>query len=77
MKYGENIQAVAALKPDYLGFIFYPKSPRNFTGTIPELDENIKKTGVFVNATIDFVLEQIKTHGFKAVQLHGSESVAY
>ena len=32
MKYLENIQQVAELKPDYLGFIFYEKSPRNFEG---------------------------------------------
>ena len=77
MKYQENIKAVAALQPDYLGFIFYPKSPRNFEGDIPEMDENICKTGVFVNAPIDFVVEKVKQYGFKAVQLHGSESVAY
>lgn len=77
MKHGENILNVAGLQPDYMGFIFYPKSPRNFEGVIPEMDENIKKTGVFVNAPIDFVVETVQKHGFKAVQLHGSESVAY
>lgn len=77
MKYSENIQEVAAIQPDYLGFIFYPKSPRNFEGAIPVVDENIKKTGVFVDASIAFVVEKVKQYGFKAVQLHGSESVAY
>ncbi len=77
MKYPENIQAVAALQPDYMGFIFYEKSPRNFEGTIPEIDSAINKTGVFVNAPISFVLEKVQQHGFKAVQLHGAESVAY
>ncbi|NJB81558.1 phosphoribosylanthranilate isomerase [Wenyingzhuangia aestuarii] len=77
MKHEENIKAVAGLQPDYMGFIFYPKSPRNFEGAIPKMDEHIKKTGVFVNAPIDFVLEKVKQYGFKAVQLHGSESVAY
>ena len=48
MKYPENIKAVAALEPDYLGFIFYEKSPRNFEGNIPESVDNIKKVGVFV-----------------------------
>ena len=37
MKYQENIIAVAALQPDYLGFIFHEESPRNFEGTIPEI----------------------------------------
>ncbi|WP_226913078.1 phosphoribosylanthranilate isomerase [Flavicella marina] len=70
----ENILEVAALHPDYLGFIFFEKSARNFTGEIPELPAEIIKTGVFVNATVDFVKEKIARFGFGAVQLHGKES---
>lgn len=77
MRDAENIKAVAALQPDYMGFIFYPKSPRNFEGEIPEIDEKIKKTGVFVNASIDFIIEKLNKYAFKAVQLHGTESVAF
>ncbi|WP_347174172.1 phosphoribosylanthranilate isomerase [Polaribacter uvawellassae] len=77
MKYLENIHQVAALQPDYLGFIFYEKSKRNFDGIIPELPKEIKKTGVFVNATIDEVVSKIKQHDLQAVQLHGDESVNY
>ena len=77
MKFPDNIQKVASLTPDYLGFIFYPKSPRNFEGDIPEVSDTIKKTGVFVNATIDFVLAKVKQYGFKAIQLHGSETAEY
>lgn len=73
----ENIQEVAKLKPDYLGFIFFEKSERNFVGEIPVLDESIKKTGVFVNADIDFVKDKISELGLKAVQLHGKETVDY
>ncbi|TSE09874.1 phosphoribosylanthranilate isomerase [Aquimarina algiphila] len=77
MKFPENIQNVAALLPDYLGFIFYEKSPRNFEGGIPNISENIKKTGVFVDASIDFIIKNVKQHGFKAIQLHGNESVEF
>ena len=73
----ENILEVAALKPDYLGFIFFEKSPRNFEGNIPKLPESIIKTGVFVNASFEFVQEKIKQYDFKAVQLHGKESPEY
>ena len=52
MKYVENIQQVGALNPDYLGFIFYEKSKRNFEGIIPEVPENIKKTGVLPRCII-------------------------
>jgi phosphoribosylanthranilate isomerase len=41
MKYQENILEVAELQPDYLGFIFYEKSPRYFDGVIPKLQDNI------------------------------------
>ncbi len=74
MKYLENIQEVAALQPDYLGFIFYDKSKRNFDGIIPEIPKAIKKTGVFVNATIAFVVDKIQKYDLEAVQLHGDET---
>ncbi len=77
MKYLENIQQVAELNPDYLGFIFYDKSKRNFEGVIPQLPKTIKKTGVFVNATIDKILEKISTYNLQAIQLHGDETVEF
>lgn len=77
MKFSENIKSVAELQPDYLGFIFYEKSKRNFEGEIPEISSEIKKTGVFVNASIDFILKKIKKYNLKAIQLHGDESVDF
>lgn len=72
MKY--NTQEVAALQPDYLGFIFYEKSPRNFDGDIPTLPEDIKKVGVFVDADIAFAKANIEKYNLDVIQLHGSES---
>ena len=77
MKYVENIQDVAALKPDYLGFIFYEKSKRNFEGIIPDLPASIKKTGVFVNEHIEIVISLIEEYRLDAIQLHGDESEKY
>ncbi len=77
MKYQENMQAVAELQPDYLGFIFYEKSPRKFDGDILRLPAEIKKTGVFVDVSIDFVIEKVKKYNFKVIQLHGNESPQY
>ncbi|OBQ54652.1 N-(5'-phosphoribosyl)anthranilate isomerase [Tamlana sp. s12] len=78
MKYSDNIEEVAALQPDYLGFIFYEDSARNFDeSSIPEIPSEIKKTGVFVNAEINFVIEKVTTLGLQAVQLHGHESPEY
>ena len=59
MKYQDNMTQVAALQPDYLGFIFYDKSVRFFDGVIPELSGNIKKVGVFVDVAIDEIIEKI------------------
>ena len=74
MKYEENILDVAALQPDYLGFIFHEPSPRNFENEIPNISDSIKKVGVFVDENIEFVSRQIEKHQLDAVQLHGHES---
>lgn len=74
MKFQDNMNQVAGLQPDYLGFIFYEKSPRYFKGTIPDLPSSIKKTGVFVNETLDEVINKIQIYGLHAVQLHGQET---
>src|SRR6056297_166803 len=75
MKY--NPEAVAALQPDYLGFIFWEPSSRFFNGEIPPLPKGIKKIGVFVDAAIDDVVAAIKKHNLDGVQLHGNESPKY
>lgn len=74
MKFPENIEEIAALQPDYLGFIFYGKSPRNFEKDIPELDKSIQKVGVFVNASFEDIQEKVTQYGLDLVQLHGEES---
>ena len=77
MKYIENIQQVAMLQPDYLGFIFYEKSKRNFEGIIPELPKEIKKVGVFVNEIPEIVVSLVEEYGLNMVQLHGDETAEY
>lgn len=73
MKFGENIREVANLQPDYMGFIFYEKSPRFVEGILPEISGNIKKVGVFVNAGLSGIIDKIDMYDLQAVQLHGSE----
>lgn len=77
MKYVENIQKVAELQPDYLGFIFYDKSKRNFEGVIPELPKKIKKVGVFVNEYLEIVVSLAQEYQLEALQLHGDETTDY
>lgn len=73
---------VAGSSPDYLGFIFYPRSKR-FAGfrPLPEVlavvPDSVKKVGVFVDETPETVLEVIEQWNLEAVQLHGKESPDY
>ena len=77
MRDEKNIREVAALSPDYMGFIFYRASPR-YVGDefeMPVIDHSIKKVGVFVNATTEEILAKAVIHDLHFVQLHGRESV--
>ncbi|MEO8886157.1 MAG: phosphoribosylanthranilate isomerase [Mucilaginibacter sp.] len=74
----ENIKAIAALNPDYMGFICYEPSPR-YVSDIPAdilagLPGTIYKTAVFVNESKQRIDSLIKEYGFNAIQLHGNES---
>lgn len=77
MKYQDNVNAIAALNPDFLGLIFYNKSSRCVNDAVLEIPENIKKIGVFVNATTSEIIKLIKRHNLYAVQLHGNEDLAF
>ncbi len=71
----ESSQLVAALpEVSHVGFIFFQGSKR-FTDTTFLTSK--KKVGVFVNAPLDYVNEQIEKHSLDTVQLHGSESPEY
>ncbi len=86
MREPENIRELAALKIDFIGFIFYPKSKR-FVGKKSKLSdwlnqeeealEGIKRVGVFVNAEIDYILNKVHDYKLDYVQLHGDESPEY
>lgn len=73
----ENISALSELDPNYIGFIFWSESSRFVDKKTPPLDKKIIKTGVFVDATFDYILTKIRDHQLDAVQLHGQESCSY
>lgn len=79
IKFLYNMQKVATLKPDYLGFIFYKKSRRYMEDTLAPKDlsslpKKIKKVGVFVDADTDYILQMAKAYQLHVLQLHGHES---
>lgn len=82
MRESANIQEVAALKPDLMGFIFYAKSKRyvgdSFNSDIVHnLMPEIQTAGVFVNVEIEAMLSIAKKYRFDYIQLHGNESPGY
>jgi phosphoribosylanthranilate isomerase len=76
MREAQNIVEAGARRPDYMGFIFYRKSPR-YVGdefNIPAaLPSTVKRVGVFVDAPVEEVIATAQRHSLAAVQLHGRE----
>ena len=75
----EDICCVNAYLPDYIGFVFYPKSKRYVTGEQAQqlkekLDPRIRAVGVFVNADPDEVIALLQKNIIDIAQLHGKES---
>ncbi|WP_159437417.1 phosphoribosylanthranilate isomerase [Hymenobacter daecheongensis] len=81
MKYADNIAEVAGLEPDFMGFIFYSRSAR-YVGDaldarlLQSLPPRIRKVGVFVDETLDYMREQIIRYSLDMAQLHGCETPA-
>jgi len=75
MRDSENIQELVKLSPDYIGFIFYEMSKR-FVTDFPkvEIPVAIKKVGVFVNESVEKIIDIVVKNKLDAVQLHGDES---
>ena len=73
-----DVQLCIDLKVNYLGFVFYKKSPRNtILSEIKKLSNYDKKESAFVAVTVDPSNEFIKKNligNFDFIQLHGSES---
>lgn len=77
-----DIEAANELKPEYIGFVFAPKSRRYVT---PEKASELKKklcsdisaVGVFVNESIDNVANLLNNGIIDIAQLHGTESEDY
>ncbi|MGV3538276.1 MAG: phosphoribosylanthranilate isomerase [Rufibacter sp.] len=77
MKYTENIQELLQLRPDYIGFIFYEKSPRFITTQWAVFSSSARsraqKVGVFVDELVVNILQKVTDLGLDLVQLHGHE----
>ncbi len=73
-----DVQLCIDLKVDYLGFVFYEKSPRNINlSDLKELSKYDKKNSTYVAVTVNPTDQFIKKNllgNFEYIQLHGSET---
>lgn len=72
----ENLEGILQLHPDFVGFIFYDKSPRfvNEIPDIPNWPREVKRVGVFVDESLESMLDTAATYKLDFIQLHGNES---
>lgn len=78
----EDIEAVNEWRPDYVGFVFAPKSKRYVTAEQAvelkdHLDPQIQAAGVFVDEAPERVAALLKEGVIDLAQLHGSEDEEY
>ncbi len=79
----EQVLQLDEMGVEFAGFIYYPKSPRYVYRFMPRPEvkkikgKGINKVGVFVNATVEEVLDAVDDCGLYIVQLHGDETPKY
>ncbi|MEP6923472.1 MAG: phosphoribosylanthranilate isomerase [Pyrinomonadaceae bacterium] len=73
----QNMCEIGALKPNFFGLIFYPKSPRFVSAEtikgLPQFEE-IKRVGVFVNESLENIITIAEQTNLSFIQLHGQET---
>lgn len=77
----EQLSILPELGAAFAGLIFYPKSPRyvlrHMATSQIKKEANTNKVGVFVNASIEEVLQMVDECRLHMVQLHGDETPRY
>lgn len=74
MRDADNIREIENLGIDWMGFIFYSKSPRAVNDMLGYIPKKVKRVGVFVDELIEIILETEMLFRLDMVQLHGNES---
>ena len=74
--------AEASIGAEYIGFVFYPKSPRFLNAFDAKeiasyLNPTQKKVGLFVNADINVIRHISDFVNLDMIQLHGDETIEY
>ena len=76
-----QIQELQKFGVDFLGFIFYSKSPRYVLNhlSLEQISEikHLGKVGVFVNEEIETITEIAEKANLNFIQLHGDETIEF
>ena len=80
LKTVEAVEAAVKNKADYIGFVFFGKSPRNLSlEKVAEISKiipaGIKKVGVFVDADDEKIKSAIDAANLDYIQCHGKEDI--
>ncbi len=78
----ENLKEILLLKPNFIGHIFYPKSPRDTSNealtSFHDVDYgHSSKVAVMVNPTVEYIHNLYEDENFRFVQLHGEETATF
>lgn len=73
MRDPRNIHEVIDAGADWIGMIFWHKSPRCVTGAIPIEDSRVRRAGVFVDESAQNIIRKVSGYRLDIIQLHGSE----
>lgn len=78
----EDARKAEDLGADFLGFIFFEKTPRAMSpdailNIIHKLHDHTQKVGLFLDQDINYVKDQARVCCLDVVQLHGTESPQY
>ena len=75
----ESVAAAVSGGADFIGFVFYPPSPRyvppeQAAALIRTLPSSVTSVGLFADASDDVISESLKSVRLDMLQLHGNES---
>lgn len=75
----DTMNAAIEARADFLGFVFYGRSPRNLTAEkaaslVNQVPDHIKAVGLFVDASDDEIDAVISKAKLDVLQLHGVET---
>ena len=77
MRDADNIQAVEQLGIDWMGIIFWPQSSR-YVAEIPDyLPKQVRRVGVFVDASLEDIRQHVFDYQLDIIQLHGHETPTF